>query len=53
MNLNQSKIRSILLVQSYINEAEAKAADDFVKNQDGTFLDYFFRQGRLSPDMVG
>jgi type II secretory ATPase GspE/PulE/Tfp pilus assembly ATPase PilB-like protein len=53
MNLDQSKIRSILLVQNYINEAEAKAADDFAKGQNGTFLDYFFRQGRLSPDLVG
>lgn len=53
MNLDQSKIRSILLVQNYINEAEAKAADDFAKGQNGTFLDYFLRQGRLSPDLVG
>ncbi|HQK64107.1 MAG TPA: hypothetical protein PLF16_03070, partial [Candidatus Staskawiczbacteria bacterium] len=53
MNLDQGKIRSILLVQNYINETEAKAADDFAKSQNGTFLDYFFRQGRLSSDLVG
>lgn len=53
MNLDQGKIRSILLLNNYIQEAEAKKADEFAKTKEGNFLDYFFRQGRLTPDIVG
>jgi len=53
MNPDQTKIRSVLLLNNYIQEDEAKKADAFAKTGEGNFLDYFFRQGRLTPDIVG
>ena len=53
MKPNQDKIKEILLREKYIEENDAEKADVFVKNKDGSFLDYFMRQGLLTLDLLG
>jgi type II secretory ATPase GspE/PulE/Tfp pilus assembly ATPase PilB-like protein len=53
MKLDQNQIKEILLNGHYIEEKDAKEAEDFVKNKEGSFLDYFNRTGLLTPDLIG
>lgn len=53
MKLDQNKIREILLTGSYISRSDAEKADRFFKNKEGQFLDYFLREGLLTPDLLG
>lgn len=53
MNIDQAKIKEILLQASYITKEDSLKADIFVKNREGDFLDYFIRQGLLTPDLLG
>ena len=53
MNLDQEKIKEILLKENYIEKTDAKKADEFVKNKEGSFLDYFMLRGLLSADLIG
>jgi len=53
MKLDQNQIKEILLAGHYIEEKDAKDAEDFAKNKEGSFLDYFNRAGLLTPDLLG
>ena len=53
MNIDQNKIKDILLKGNYINAEEAEKANEFVKNKEGEFLDYFLRYGFLTSDLIG
>jgi len=53
MKLDSNKIKEILLAGSYISKEDAEKADKFVKNREGEFLDYFLREGILTPDLLG
>jgi type II secretory ATPase GspE/PulE/Tfp pilus assembly ATPase PilB-like protein len=53
MKLDQNTIRDILLKGSYIDKNDAEKAEKFVKNKEGEFMDYFMRQGLLTPDLLG
>ena len=53
MKADQNLIRDILLKEKYIQKAEAEKADEFTRNNEGSFTDYFIKQGRLTPDIIG
>lgn len=53
MKIDQNKIKEILLKGNYVNKIDADKADKFVKDKEGEFLDYFIRQGLLTPDLLG
>lgn len=53
MNIDQSKIKEILLQGSYIAKEDLTKAEVFVKSGGGDFLDYFLKQGLLTPDLLG
>ena len=53
MNLDQEKIKEILLKENYIEKSDGEKADEFVKNKEGSFLDYFMLRGLLTEDLLG
>jgi type II secretory ATPase GspE/PulE/Tfp pilus assembly ATPase PilB-like protein len=53
MDIDQNKIKEILLKENYINKANAEKADEYVKNKEGEFLDYFMSNGLLTKDLFG
>lgn len=53
MNIEETKIKEILLQGNYVTKDDLERAEIFVKNNEGGFLDYFSRQGLLTPDLLG
>ncbi len=53
MKLDQNIIKEILLKENYIDKADVEKADEFVKNKEGSFLDYFTRNGLITTDLLG
>lgn len=53
MKIDQAKILEILLQGSYVSGDEIAKVENFVKNKEGDFLDYFLRKGLLTSDLLG
>ncbi len=51
--MKEPEIREILKQGNYISPEEIAKADDFVKNQGGSFLDYFFNKNLLTKNILG
>lgn len=53
MRLDDALLREILLKEDYITEADAKEADLYVKEQQGSFVDYLLQKNLISERLLG
>mgnify|MGYP002639911385 CR=1 FL=1 len=51
--LDNAKIKEILLAESYVEEADMKAAEEYAVSHNASITDYLYSEGILSADIFG
>lgn len=53
MDSENAKIKEILLRENYITQNDLTRAEDYVKQHNGSIIDYLFSSGLINKDLLG